>query len=182
MRTTVQEGHPAMTTTRHRANPLMLLPGLLLVLVGVVVMVGGLAWAVLPFLDDRVPQLSDLGVRPDPREDLQPLFDGFATFAIGTTVLTVGRYLWRGARRRGWRDRLGRLLLIIGYLTIGADMVLLTRFALAAMGEFDGGGETMIRGMIIFALVAIPAAALVTIGLRLAKEEPLMEASAEASF
>ena len=49
------------------------------------------------------------------------------------------------------------------------------------MGESDGS-ETILRGVVIFALIAIPAAILGMIGLRLAKEEILMEASAEASF
>jgi hypothetical protein len=91
--------------TRHRANPLMLLPGLLLITVGVLVMVGGLAWAAQTFVGASAPQLSDLGSGPDAAGDLEPLVDGFATFVIGCTVMTIGRYLWRGARRRGWRDR-----------------------------------------------------------------------------
>lgn len=171
-----------MTATRHRANPLMLLAGLLLVPAGAVIMVGGLAWAVLPFLSPQVPQLSDLGVPPDPRGDFQPLFDGFAAVAIGTTVLTVGRYLWRGARRRGWRDRLGRGFLVVTSVTIGADLVLLTRFALAAMDEPGGDGKTLLRGMVIFALIAVPASLLGMAGLRLAREEILMEADATAGF
>src|SRR5262245_42053981 len=99
---------PAMTATRHRANPLMLIPGLLLITVGLVVMVGGFAWAVMTMLalSERTPQLSDLGTGPHAREDLGPAVNGFAVFVVGTTVLTIGRYLWRGARRRGWRDRL----------------------------------------------------------------------------
>lgn len=169
-----------MTTTRHRANPLMLLPGLLLIIVGVVLMLGGLAWAAQPFFSDNAPELADLGAGPDPR-DLQPLFDGFATCAIGTTIMTVGRYLWRGARRRGWRDRLGRLLLIVAYLIIGADLVMLTRFILAAAGEADGR-ETMFRGLVTFALIAIPASLLAITGLRLANEKVLMTAEANATF
>ena len=39
-----------MSATRHRANPLMLLPGLLLVIVGVLVMLVGAAWAVQTML------------------------------------------------------------------------------------------------------------------------------------
>ena len=96
-----------MTTTRHRANPLMLLSGLLLIIVGLVVMLGGVAWALAAFGGLDPPQLSDLGSGPEAyRDDFQPMLDGFAAFAIGTSVLTIGRYLWRGARRRGWRDRL----------------------------------------------------------------------------
>ncbi|GAA3214220.1 hypothetical protein ACFO1B_12840 [Dactylosporangium siamense] len=172
-----------MPATRHPANPLMLLAGLLLIIVGIVVMVGGFAWAVLTVLGlaDRTPQLSDLGAGPHAREDLGPMLDGFAVFVVGTTVMTIGRYLWRGARRRGWRDRLGRLLLIITCLAVGSGMVVLTRFVLAAMDESDGGG-TILRGLFVFALIGVPASLLGMVGLRLADEEILMTAEARASL
>ena len=172
-----------MTGPRHRVNPLMLLPGILLVILGVVVMLGGLAWAALTVLDlaGRTPELSDLGAAPDAQGDIGPVLDGFAVFAVGTTVMTIGRYLWRGARRRGWRDRLGRLLLVIACLTVGIGMVVLTRFILAAMGEFDGSA-TILRGLLTFALISIPGSLLGVVGLRLANEEVLMSASAKAKF
>jgi hypothetical protein len=172
-----------MTATRHRANPLMLVPGVLLILIGVVVMLGGFAWAVLTVLGlaDRTPQLSDLGPGPHAREDLGPMIDGFAVFVVGTTVMTIGRYLKRGARRRGWRDRLGRLLLIITCLAVGSGMIVLTRFVLAAMDAPDGAG-TILRGLVVFALIGIPASLLGMVGLRLADEEVLMSAEARGSF
>jgi hypothetical protein len=162
----------------------MLIIGLLLIIVGVVVMLGGFAWAVLGVVDVSAPQLSDLGVRPDARADMEPLLDGFAAFAVGTSVMTVGRYLWRGARRRGWRDRLGRLFLIIMCLGLGAGMVVLTRFVLAALDDFPGslGTGTVVRGMVMFALIVIPAALLGMVGLRLANEKVLMTAEAKAGF
>src|SRR5262249_52966836 len=129
-----------MTTTRHRANPLMLLPGVLFIIVGLVLMIGGLVWgfAAMTSLGDRVPQISDLGTRPDVRGLAGPTTDAFDVCMIGTTVMTIGRYMRRGARRRGWRDRLGRLFLIITCLGLGAGVVLLTRSLLAAMNEEDG--------------------------------------------
>jgi hypothetical protein len=110
------------------------------------------------------------------------LVDGFAVFVIGCTVMTVGRYLWRGARRRGWRDRLGRLLIIVGYLGIGVALVILTRFVLEAMGNDSGGTDIIVRGLIIIVAIAVPGALLALPGFRLAKEEPLMEAEVKAGL
>ena len=96
--------------------------------------------------------------------------------------MTVGRYLWRGARRRGWRDRLGRLFLVITVLAVGTGMVVLTRLIVAAMDESDGTASRFLRGLVVFALIAIPASLLGSVGLRLADEKVLMTASAKAPF
>ena len=171
-------------TIRHRANPLFLAPGLLLIVIGVVVMVGGFAYMVLAVTGIQAPQPDDLGRPPDGTVIGRPLMDGFAVFAIGCTVMTIGRYLWRGARRRGWRDRLGRILIIVGYLTICVAFVVLTRFVIEA-ADFDGndvGTDVIVRGLLTCLAIGIPGAALTGSGFRLAKEEPLMTAEAGASF
>lgn len=172
-------------TIRHRANPLFLAPGLLLIVIGVVVMVGGLAYMALAVTGMQAPQPEDLGRPPDGAELGRPLMDGFAISAIGCTVMTIGRYLWRGARRRGWRDRLGRLLIILGYLTICMALVVLTRFVIEAATALDGtdiGMDVIVRGLLTCLAIGIPGAALTGSGFRLAKEEPLMTAEAGASF
>ncbi len=114
--------------SRPRANPLMVVSGLLLIIIGTMAMIGGLAWAAAAIVGAPAPQLNDLGSGPEPGA-LRPLADGFAVSVIGCTVMTVGRYLWRGARRRGWRDRLGRLLIIVAYLDIGVALVILILYA-----------------------------------------------------
>jgi hypothetical protein len=167
--------------SRHRANPLMLLPGVLLVIVGVVVAVIGFAYAALSILGMKAPEFSDLGAPPDARGDMQPLLDGFAVVIVGLVAMTIGRYLWRGARKRGWRDRLGRLLIIVGYLIIGVAFVALTRFVLDAMGHSDGTG-IVFRGLITCLAIAVPGVVLASIGFRLAREVPLLEAEAKAEF
>jgi hypothetical protein len=171
-------------TIRHRANPLFLAPGLLLIVIGVVVMVGGLAYMALAVTGIQAPQPEDLGRPPDGAELGRPLMDGLAVSAIGCTVMTIGRYLWRGARRRGWRDRLGRLLIILGYLTICLALVVLTRFVIEAATDngTDIGTDLIIRGLLTCLAIGIPGAALTGTGFRLAKEEPLMTAEAGASF
>jgi hypothetical protein len=168
--------------TRHRANPLMLLPGLLLIVIGTLAMIGGLAWAALAVVGVEAPQPGDLGSGPDSAGELKPLVDGFAVFVIGCTVMTVGRYLWRGARRRGWRDRLGRLLIIAGYLDIGAALVVLTRFILEALGDTSDGTGTIVHGLITVLVIAVPGVLLALPGLRLAREEPLMNADVRAGL
>jgi hypothetical protein len=168
-------------TIRHRANPLFLVPGLLLVVIGLVVMVAGFGYMVLAVTGVQAPQLEDLGRPPDGAEIARPLMDGFAVFAIGCTVMTIGRYLWRGSRRRGWRDRLGRFLIIVGYLDICAAFVVLTRFVIEAATDFDGT-DVIVRGLLTCLAILVPGAALTSAGFRLAKEEALMTAEANASF
>ena len=158
----------------------MAVPGLLLVIVGFVGMLGGVAWAFLSIVGVSVPQLDDVRSGPDPAGDFGPFLDAFAVIVIGFTVMTVGRYLWRGARRRGWRDRLGRLLIIVGYADVGVAMVVLTRFILSAMGDADGRG-IVVRGLLICLGIALPGVLLAVAGFRLANEVALMKAEAKAT-
>jgi hypothetical protein len=160
----------------------MLLSGLLLVVIGILAMIGGLALAALTFVGTSAPQLTDLGSGPDAAADLGPLVNGFAVVIVGCTVMTVGRYLWRGARRRGRRDRLGRLLIIAGYLDVGVALVVLTRFILAAMGDDSDGTDIIIRGLLTCLAIALPGVLLALPGFRLAKEKPLMEAEVKAEI
>ncbi len=168
--------------TRHRANPLMLLSGLLLVIIGILAMIGGLALAALTFVGTSAPQLTVLGSGPDAAADLEPLVNGFAVVIVGCTVMTVGRYLWRGARRRGGRDRLGRLLIIVGYLDVGVALVVLTRFILAAVGDDSDGTGIIIRGLLTCLAIALPGVLLALPGFRLANEKPQMKAEVKAEI
>jgi hypothetical protein len=40
----------------------------------------------------------------------------------GIMILTIGCYVWRAARRRGWKDRLGRVIISVGYLLLAFGM------------------------------------------------------------
>jgi hypothetical protein len=160
-----------------RANPLMALVGIVLIVVGTVVMLGGLAWAFLSIVGVGVPELSEVRAGPDAAEDFGPFLDGFAVIVIGFTVMTIGRYLWRGRRRRGWRDRSGRLLIIVGYVAVAAAMVVLTRFIVSAMGDSDGR-NIVIRGLLVALAIALPGVLLATVGFRMAGEVALMKAEA----
>jgi hypothetical protein len=154
--------------------------GLVLIIVGTVVMLGGVAWAFLSIVGVSMPELTEARSGPDPVDDFGPFLDGFAVIVIGFTVLTIGRYLWRGRQLRGWRDRLGRLLIIVGYVVIAVAMVVLTRFILAAMGDSDGR-DIVFQGLLVCLAIAVPGVVLALVGLRLAKEVALMKAQARAT-
>jgi hypothetical protein len=166
--------------TQYRSNPLMAVPGLLLIVVGFVVMLGGVAWAFLSIVGVSMPELTAARSGPNAADDFGPFLDGFAVIVIGFTILTIGRYLWRGRRLRGWRDRLGRLLVIVGYVGIAVAMVLLTRFILDAMGESDGR-DIVFQGLLVCLAIAVPGVVLALVGIRLAKEVPLMKADAKVT-
>ncbi|GLZ31206.1 hypothetical protein Lesp02_33940 [Lentzea sp. NBRC 105346] len=158
---------------RHRANPLFILVGLVLILGGIALTVYGVAYIFRimsgfdPFRGDGPPDRTADG----------------ATMAFwGIIVLTIGRYFWRGARRRGARDRFGRLLIISGYAVLG---VALDRGVHAAVGLWhtssaQSAQSAALNAVITFAIWAVPAAILAGIGLRLAKEEALAQAGVTA--
>jgi len=113
---------------------------------------------------------------------MAPIVNGFAVVIVGCTVLTIGRYLWRGARRRGWRDRIGRLLSIAGYLETGMALFVLTRFILAAFRAGESNSHSVfIHGLLVSLGLSAPGVAMALVGLRMAKEEVLMTADVNAS-
>ncbi|WP_433467395.1 hypothetical protein [Spirillospora sp. CA-128828] len=172
-----QPHRPAARPASVRPNVLFLLAGLILILAGLAAMLGGLLYGAQAILgaDLRPGDLGDAG------DDLEPLVNGFTVVIVGCTVMTIGRYLWRGARRRGARDRLGRLLIILGYLVICAAMVIMMRFILSALdtGDLGEGEKILFRGLIVCAVVAVPGLLLALPGLRMAREQALMQGEVE---
>jgi hypothetical protein len=118
------------------------------------------------------------------RRDLEPMVNGFAVVIIGCAVMTAGRYLWRGARRRGWRDRLGGSLIIAGYLVVATALCVLTRFVLAALAVDDAeeSGRVLLRRLIAYLAITVPGVVLTLPGFRLAREEPPMTAGVGVSL
>jgi hypothetical protein len=163
-----------------RTNPLMAFFGLVFIIVGTVVMLGGVAWAFLSIVGVEMPDIAEARTGPNAAEDFGPFLDGFAVIVIGFTVLTIGRYLWRGRKLRGWRDRLGRLFIIVGYVVVGVAMVVLTRFILDAMGDPDGR-TIVIQGLVVCLIIAVPGVVLALLGLRLAREVALGKAEARVT-
>jgi hypothetical protein len=113
------------------------------------------------------------------------LASGAAKVFWGMFVLTMGRIVWRGARRRGGKDRAGRLLMILGCGLMG----------FAVQGLLSGVPEllhstteaharaSLIAAYIPYVVLGIPAAIVALIGSKMAKEtKPLITVSAKANF
>jgi hypothetical protein len=100
------------TSNRLSPNPLLSAAGLVGILGGIGLVVLGIVAMVEALLDPGAP----------PAEGGEEFADGGSQFFWGMVVMTIGRYLWRGARRRGVKDRVGRLLIIGGYVLIGVAL------------------------------------------------------------
>jgi hypothetical protein len=154
---------------RHRPNVLFNLIGVLLIVGGIGLTVVGLAYAV------QVVQDFDALRGDGPPVDTA---DGMALAFWGIIVFTIGRYFWRGARKRGVRDRFGRLLIIGGYVLLG---VALDRGVHAAVKLWSAGtGEALqsagLHTVLVFLLWGVPASILAIIGFKLANEKALATA------
>jgi len=93
-------------------------------------------------------------------------------------------YFWRGARKRGLRDRFGRLLIISGYTLLG---IALDTGVHSAVGLWSARTEeslqsTGVHALLTFALWGIPAAILGGTGLKLASEKALATAEVKVDL
>lgn len=111
--------------------------------------------------------------------------DATSTVVWGTVIVTVGAYLWRAGRRRGFHDRAGRVLIIVGYVLIG---IALNESAHLMAGIWTVTTEAENQALTAsitatFLGWGVPGAALVFVGCspRLADEEILMKANVSTS-
>lgn len=116
---------------------------------------------------------------------MKAMFAAATTVFWGAWIITAGRIVWRGARRRGAKDRFGRLLIIAACVVMGFAF----QGTLAGMGGFGHvSSENEVRLQMIatflpYVILMFPAGILAWIGGKLAREtKPLVEASAEARF
>jgi len=160
---------------RPRPNILFNLLGVLLIVAGIGLVIVGLGYAIQvmtgfdPFNGDGPPV---------------EIADGMALAFWGVITLTVGRYFWRGARRRGVRDRVGRLLIIVGYVLLG---IALDQGTHSMVGLWDATTEEAGRGAVVDTLITValwgvPAAIVAAIGFKLANEKALATAEVKASL
>ncbi|TDD54661.1 hypothetical protein E1263_26780 [Kribbella antibiotica] len=161
---------------QHRPNVLFNLAGLVLIVAGLALLLYGVVRSFAAVA----------AVGPNSSiDDLVPIVGNLLIGMWGGLIFTFGRYLWRGARKRGFRDRFGRLLIILGYGLIG---IALTVGLVSAMdgwsAGFDGDAlqEIGIRSVLIIAVIGFPGAALCGIGFRLAREQALAQAEAKGEF
>ncbi len=154
-----------------RPNVLFWFVGSITVLVGVVMMIGG----ALAVADVKDPFH---GAGPERSADAASLV------AWGAVVLVNGAYVWRGARRRGLRDRFGRLLIIVGYVVLGIALSqsIHSSVDLWATTSEEAARDVLNRTMLTFLGWGVPAAVLVRLGVVLAREKVLMTAEANANY
>lgn len=155
-------------------------PNILFNLVGVVLIVAGLGLTIY----GAVAAVGVLQAFDPLHGDGPPLgiVDGMTTVFWGIIVFTIGRYFWRGARKRGARDRFGRLLIVAGYLLLGVGLDAGMHSASGLWTEGGGdGGPVLVRTLVTIAAWAIPGSVLAGIGFKLAHEKALAKAEAKGS-
>lgn len=155
---------------RPRPNVLCWFVGSLTALVGLVVVAAGV-------MAVRAVEDEFSGSGP------QDTADGVSLVFWGVVVLVNGVYVWRGARRRGLRDRVGRLLIIVGYVLLGVAVQRATHEAVELWNTpAEEGNDVLNRAMLALLGWGVPAAALVWVGVRLARERILLTVSGEAGY
>jgi hypothetical protein len=149
--------------------------GLLLIVGGLGLTIYGFAWAVQiitgfdAFRGDGPPV---------------KVADGMAVAFWGVIVFTIGRYFWRGARKRGIRDRFGRLLIIVAYVLLGfgLDTGVHNAVGLWSSRSGDSAQSLLVHTLVTFLLWGVAASIVGTIGIKLANEKILAKASMKAEF
>jgi hypothetical protein len=97
------------------------------------------------------------------------LAQGAGMIACGSVIVTSGVHLWRAARRRGWRDRLGRLVTIVGQLLLGVVVARTAYLTIASWSAHTDADLTRMHTAVwLTLLVALPAGLLVWLGGRIA--------------
>jgi len=168
---------PQLVRTSPRRSP----PNVAFWMVGGLVVLVGLAIAASGV--GRVIELEGLN-GPFAGGSSESLADAVSIVIWGAIILVNGVYLWRAARRRGWRDRLGRVLIIGGYLLLGVAITKTIHIALMlseprAGGQADGILDT---AFLTYLAYGIPAAFVVFVGTKLANEKILMTSEMNVSY
>lgn len=101
-----------------------------------------------------------------PGEDLAP---PVSDLIWAVMLLTITYYVWRAAGRAGRRDRVGRVLIVAGYLLLGLALTCAVSTALQDAGS--GPGSQQLKFALLWVLgLGAPAAFLVWYGARLTGE------------
>lgn len=158
----------------HRPNVAFWFVGALVVGVGLFVVIAG-AMAVADASDSPVA----FGV-----EGAEALADATSTFTWGVVIVTNGAYVWRGAWPRGARDRIGRVVIIVGYLLIGVAMseAIHTGVDLWAAEQPGEHQDVLVEAIVNFIAWGVPGALLVYLGTRLAGEDVILTTGVSADF
>jgi hypothetical protein len=100
------------------------------------------------------------------------LADAVSGVIWGVMILTIGCYVWRAARRRGWKDRSGRVLISVGYLVLAFGM---SEAVHSAVGLWASKTEAeaqsvMLESALLFVGFGFVAALLIRIGTKMSDE------------
>lgn len=135
------------------------------------------------------PPIDTPGQLPDidslaPPADFSIFTGGFALICWGAVAVTAGRYLWRGARTRGMRDRAGRLILLVALGLLGIALQtacdqLATIWQVRSEDEAQAFAISFLTSTMVW---GVPSGLLSIVGMRLAREEQLITAGAGASL
>jgi hypothetical protein len=106
------------------------------------------------------------------RRNSQAMADAVSLVIWGIMIFTIGSYIWRAARRRGWKDRLGRILISIGYLVIGYGMsnAVHAVMKLSQVSSEEGVQRVALDAGLYFLGFGFIGALLVWIGVKMADE------------
>ncbi|HEY8373742.1 MAG TPA: hypothetical protein VIL00_13450 [Pseudonocardiaceae bacterium] len=144
---------------------------LVLRLIGALLVLGGFALVLLTAIDVAKRVLDGVGVPP------QELTGVVLRVMAGVWGLTTGQYVYRAAGRRGWRDRLGRVLIVTGYTVLlgGAAHVVREVSTLLTTLPEQGAEMSSVTNLLITALLVLAlTSALVVPGMRLAGERAVL--------
>jgi hypothetical protein len=109
------------------------------------------------------------------------LADAVAMAFWAAVILVSGCYIWRAGRRTGWRDRLGRVLLIAGYVVIGVAVSRTVHSAIPMFAARNVSDKAMLSVFLTFVAIGAVGAVIAEIGRRMAAEKFLMTVEANYS-
>lgn len=163
-----------MANVAVRPNILFNVAGALVGTIGLVLLVAGVLAVV-----EEMRGFDPLAGDPLPRD----VADGISLALWGIVGFTIGRYLWRGARRRGARDRFGRLLIIAGLVLVGVALHSVAQLGPRLWTRSESVAEAVVtEALITLAVWGLPGTVLASIGYRLAGERELAEFEASVGL
>jgi hypothetical protein len=118
------------------------------------------------------------------RRNSRALADAESMVIWGVMIFTIGCYIWRGARKRGWIDRSGRILISIGYLVIGFGMSKATHAAVKIwhVSSEKGMQRVALEAGQYFLGFGFIGALLVWIGVKMANESIILRVEGHSKF
>jgi hypothetical protein len=144
--------------------------GALVVLIGIAIVIAGVAGMINAANQSYGIDVSEFGTL-DPDESRYAI--QISNILWGIFLLTSGRYIYRAAGKRGTSDRLGRILIIVGYAVIILGATRAVRY-----GMFVESTPGFLANFFGF---GIPGAIVAQIGMDMSDEKPLLGVTGKAT-